>query len=380
MLLGAESKRVQRNGIGDSSGTETSVAIPNLVAGEVLEIPGCEPIGTVEDDLDLGVGCGTSCSLDNGGWCGTTGIACERARTCEGNGGTNPHKLLNGVVEVKADGVVGTGTAGRLLLLLELIDEVLVGVLGELATLGCVEVDVVGVHSEVGGGQIACSGASVDVGGSQGELNVELDFVVLERNKGNGKTGVPAEPEAHGDVRLCRCGSGCGDVASSLVGVCHPLVLGGLGNTVGAVDDWLRTGNTKLTLLTGGVELCQVAPDGKPQAVLAIDQLTSDFDFKNLEESVGKIAGELGRSTGGDQEAGVVLNPQVLEKISVTGDCDGHTGTGGNGAIDGLLNGLNGEVGVAAVNGLEESNLGLTSQVDVLGAVGNELHKTSSHF
>jgi hypothetical protein len=35
---------------------------------------------------------------------------------------------------------------------------------------------------------------------------------------------------------------------------------------------------------------------------------------------------------------------------------------------------------VAAVNGLEESNLGLTSQVDVLGAVGNELHKTSSHF
>jgi hypothetical protein len=35
---------------------------------------------------------------------------------------------------------------------------------------------------------------------------------------------------------------------------------------------------------------------------------------------------------------------------------------------------------VAPVNGLEESNLGLASQVDVLGAVGNKLHKSSSHF
>ena len=95
---------------------------------------------------------------------------------------------------------------------------------------------------------------------------------------------------------------------------------------------------------------------------------------------MGNVGGDLGGSTGGDEKAGVVLGPQVLEKISVTGDGHRYAGTGGNGAVDGLLNRLNGEVGVAPVNGLEESNLGLASQVDVLGAVGNKLHKSSSHF
>jgi len=82
----------------------------------------------------------------------------------------------------------------------------------------------------------------------------------------------------------------------------------------------------------------------------------------------------------GDEEVGVILNPEILEKISVTADGDAYAGTGSNGTVDGLLNRLNGEVGVAAVNGLEECDLGLTSEVDILGAVGNELHKSSSHF
>jgi hypothetical protein len=35
---------------------------------------------------------------------------------------------------------------------------------------------------------------------------------------------------------------------------------------------------------------------------------------------------------------------------------------------------------VAAVDNLEEGNLRVTGQVDVLSAVGYELHKSSSHF
>jgi len=56
VLLGAKCEGVHSDRIGNTSGTETSVAVPDLVAGEVLEIPGCEAIGTVEDDLCLCVG------------------------------------------------------------------------------------------------------------------------------------------------------------------------------------------------------------------------------------------------------------------------------------------------------------------------------------
>jgi hypothetical protein len=35
---------------------------------------------------------------------------------------------------------------------------------------------------------------------------------------------------------------------------------------------------------------------------------------------------------------------------------------------------------VALVDRLEESNLRVTSQVDVLGAVSDELHETTGHF
>jgi len=81
-----------------------------------------------------------------------------------------------------------------------------VGILGELATLGCVEVDVVGVYVESTRSKIDSSGTSIHEGAGKVELDVELDLVVLEGDEGNGKTWVAAEPEAHGDVGLCGCG------------------------------------------------------------------------------------------------------------------------------------------------------------------------------
>jgi hypothetical protein len=76
----------------------------------------------------------------------------------------------------------------------------------------------------------------------------------------------------------------------------------------------------------------------------------------------------------------VVLAPKVLEKIAVTADGDAYTSTGSNGTVNSLLNRFNSEVGVTTVNGLEEGNLRLTGKIDILRAIGNELHKTSSHF
>jgi hypothetical protein len=44
------------------------------------------------------------------------------------------------------------------------------------------------------------------------------------------------------------------------------------------------------------------------------------------------------------------------------------------GTIERVLNGLHSKVGVAAVHLLEEGDLGVTSEVDVLSAIGYELH------
>uniref|UniRef100_A0A6C0IA59 Uncharacterized protein n=1 Tax=viral metagenome TaxID=1070528 RepID=A0A6C0IA59_9ZZZZ len=53
VLLRAESEGVHCNGIGNTGGTETSVAIPDLVTGEVLEVAVGETISSVKSDLAL---------------------------------------------------------------------------------------------------------------------------------------------------------------------------------------------------------------------------------------------------------------------------------------------------------------------------------------
>jgi len=47
------------------------------------------------------------------------------------------------------------------------------------------------------------------------------------------------------------------------------------------------------------------------------------------------------------------------------------------GAVEGVLDGLHGEVRVAAVDDLEESHLGVTRKIYVLCTIGDQLHKTS---
>ena len=181
VLLGAEGKAVHGDGIGDCGGSETCVGVPNLVAGEVLEIAGGKPIGTVEDDLGLHLGCCSSDGCDGSGCCVTSDVTvgcggAESRAWC-----SNPDEFLNGVIEVKADGVGDACTGAGLGLVLELVDEVLVGVLGELATLGCVEVNVVGIDVEVNSGVVKY-GWSRNEGGRKGKGDVELNFVVLESN------------------------------------------------------------------------------------------------------------------------------------------------------------------------------------------------------
>jgi len=202
------------------------VAIPNLVPGEILKIPGSEAVGTVKDDLDLGV-TGSTRKIGDKTGCSTSSSVINRACRAESNWGTAPNKLLNRVVEVKANGVIGRGSGRRLLLLLKLVNEVLMSILSELPALSGVEINVVSIDLEVGTGEGACGSGGEKVRTCKGELDVELNLVVLESNEGNGKSGVLAEPEAHGNVSLSGGRSSVGNTVTSVVSVGHPLVLGG---------------------------------------------------------------------------------------------------------------------------------------------------------
>ena len=128
----------------------------------------------------------------------------------------DPEELLHGVVEVELDLVGGRGDGLRTSVL-HLLDEVLVGLLGEAAALLSVEVHVVNV--EGGGGEGL--GRRSNRGTKRRlrilavlpglEVNIDANLVVLERDEGDRKTGVTAEPELEGDVEGLGGGTRAGD-------------------------------------------------------------------------------------------------------------------------------------------------------------------------
>jgi len=129
----------------------------------------------------------------------------------------DPDELLNGVVEVELD-LVGGGTDGLVTGELELLNEVLVGVLGHAPALVGVQEDVVNVEGGgneglvVSGDDLATGGgadAGAAVQGADGpqalvngaDVKVDLDLVVLKGNQRKGKTRVGAEPELKRNVK-----------------------------------------------------------------------------------------------------------------------------------------------------------------------------------
>jgi hypothetical protein len=124
-----------------------------------------------------------------------------------------------------------------------------------------------------------------------------------------------------------------------------------------------------------------------PITVLAINALATDLNL-NLGDDL--LAGEV-QPTGIDAVLRRGLHLLVdlgesdlqvgaVSQITVAGNGASDTATKISLAVEGLLNGLHGKVGVALVGHLPESDLGVASQVNVLGAIGDKLHQSSSHF
>ncbi len=305
----------------------------------------------------------------------------------------NPDEFLTGVIEVQLQLVGGAGD-GFCTRELEGLDQVFVGDLGELTTFIRVQVDVVHVEGrslEVGGGHAVTDGVVVggDLGGDVPaqvaqvvELQVDTHFVVLEGDQGESQTRVAAEPELQRDVQGVRRGAVLG-------------LVGGVGFTAGAVivarfttlDDEVGqhgdvTHHLGVTgLLTGF--LGEFVPDVEPVAVVLVDALTTDFDFHGLDEVVANPVepAELGtRAVRGLEghlgQSGLEIH--AVDQVTITLDGAGHALAEARRAVEGVFNGLHGEVGVTTVDHLEEGDLGVTGQVNILRAVCDELHQATT--
>jgi len=309
---------------------------PERTTGGTSEEKGGARLGRGHDHVRLG---GTN--EDVGGEHGLSGGEVPevgaRHRTLVGA----EDELLDGVVVGQTD-LLGTrgGGEGIRTSVLELLDQVLVTLLGKAAALLSVEVHVVTPHLE--GGAI---GVIVELGR---EVKVKTDLVVLEGDQGQGQSRVAVEEEDQGEEN----------------------------RTGGEV-----TGGGHLTPrgLLGLVQV-QLGVQTPPALVVLVDALTTDGQLDILDGTLGAEHGIIGGTGHLDESIlGHHLDVHVGDEITVARDGHGDATVVGGSTVDGLLDVLHSEVGVAAVNRLEESNLGVTGQVNVLSTVSDQLHESTRH-
>jgi len=209
----------------------------------------------------------------------------------------NPHKLLTGVVEIELELVRG-GVDGLSTSELKHLNQVLVGHLGELATLVGVEVDV--VHIERAGHQVSSVHAVADHVGVVGgvvrgivpqqildvvELEVDTHLVVLEGNQRQSQTRVAAEPELKGDIEgiLRRAGqkvTGHVGLTTSTVVVARLTTKDEQVGQLGHIANHLSIPSLLARLLS------ELIPDVKPVTVVLVNALSTDLELNPVNQVV----------------------------------------------------------------------------------------------
>ena len=257
--------------------------------------------------------------------------------TGRGGGGGGPHELLDGVVVREADLLGLTRDDGVNTGVLHLLDQVLVTLLGEAATLLGVEVHVVTPDLEGVGVEVRLELVS--------QVEIDADLVVLERDEGKVETGVAVEEEDQGEEHLA-----------------------------------LTRGHLTPVSLLGLIEV-ELGVHAPPTLVVLVDTLTTDGKLSSLDRTLGDpVAVIRGTSDGGEGSLGGELGVHVTDEITVAGNSHGDAAVVGGVTVRRLLDVLHREVGVTLVHSLEEGYLGVASQVHVLGTVSYELHETTGHY
>ena len=203
--------------------------------------------------------------------------------------------------------------------------------------------------------------------------------MVLKSDQRQGKTGVTAEPELEWDVK-----GGLGESVTRSAnlargaGVARTINIGKAGvsdvSQLGSVADHLVI--TAL-LFSGHGEL---APDVHPVTVLAVNALTTDLNL-NLRNKL--LTGEI-EPTGINASGRALktranfgkghLKVSAVSQVTVAADSAGNTPAKVSLAVESLFDRLHGKVGVPLVRDLPEGNLRITGKINVLCAIGDELH------
>ena len=124
----------------------------------------------------------------------------------------------------------------------------------------------------------------------------------------------------------------------------------------------------------------------EPLAVVFVDALAANLELDTLDEVVADPvepaelrARAVAGLEGDRRERG--LEVDAVDQVTVALDRAGHALAEARSTVERVLDGLHGEVGVTAVHDLKEGNLGVAREVNILSAIRDELHKTTTcHF
>ena len=296
----------------------------------------------------------------------------------------DPDELLAGVVEIQLYLVTGTShtlIAGKL----DLLEKILVGVLGHLAALVSVQENIVNIEGGSNKGLLVGHrrghGGAIRLGqrGNRpqaltdgAEIKVDLHLVVLQGNKGKGKSRVLHEPELEGNVE--------GGLREGVTGSAH-LVDRSSGSA--GTRDTGKSGISdvgKLSGVTNHLEVStalfrghsELVPDVHPITVLAINALASNLDLNGRDELLTNIVEPTGIVGHRLVDLGEShLEVSAVAQVTVATDRAGNTATEIGLTREGLLDRLHREVGMASVRHLPESDLRGSSKEDILGAIGD---------
>lgn len=300
----------------------------------------------------------------------------------------NPHELLDGVVEVQLN-LVRRGRDRLRARELQLLNQILVRLLGEPAALLRVEVHVVnperrgreGLDGRRGG-----RGADqlvVDTVNPLLKLHVDTHLVVLERNERDRKTRVAAEPELERDVeRLRRRARTRGARVRELRARARRIEL--VAAAVLHHHEVMRVADHVVKTRNRAGVLRELRPDLHPVAVLAVNTLAANLELDRLDEAVTNVVEPteaVERRRDGDEvdRREHHLDVRAVHQVRIAVDDGRHALVEVRLAVERNLNGLQREVRMPLVQHLPERDLGVARDVDILRTIRDKLKQTTTH-
>ena len=193
------------------------------------------------------------------------------------------------------------------------------------------------------------------------ELQVDADLVVLESDERERQARVAAEPELERDVERVRRRA-VHELRREVRLAARAVIVARLT----ALDEEVREdGHVANHLGIAGLLarlLRELIPDVHPVAVVLVNALATDLNLNRLNEVVSnpvepaelrtRAVRRLERNLGERR-----LEVHAVDQVAVALDRARNTLAEARRAVERVLNGLHGEVRVAAVHDLEESNL-----------------------